>query len=119
MFVIENLSDVAYRRRIVGLVNVLRMNERAPLSLVGKRLFLPHILIVSSGSAYRVAVNIGSSRGVDHRQFNSLSVPEAVSPVVRSRIKRTEIERVGKGLSQPVRVYLCIIEFFHVLFSPF
>ena len=96
LLLVEHSGDVLDTGHLVGLVDVLGVDQGGPLALVGERLGLPGVVIVAGGGGDGVPVRRHAARGGDVGDIDGLAVlPHAVTPVVLGGVQRTEVQNVG------------------------
>ena len=116
---IERLRDVTDSSYHISLNDIHRMHKSGPLTLVGKGLRLPCVIIVTRCRCNRITVCIYTACGGNRRNLNSFCINNSVTTICRRCIKSTEIQYIRERICKRLRILSCVIKSSHIILSPY
>ena len=109
LLVIVDTGDILDRRHLVSLVNIRRVYQGRPFTLISQRFRLPGVVIVTGGRLNGIPVGIHTAGRCDGRNLNGLCVDPLETSVVGRRVQSTKVQDIREILLQRLLIVYCIV----------
>ena len=118
LLLVEHLSDVGDGRGLIGFINVARMHQSRPLTMMGQGLVFPAVVVVPGGGGDGIAVRIHTASGRQMGDGNGLSIHKAEAAIVGGGVQIAEEQAVRISLLQSGLILGCVVEQCHRFLPP-